>query len=216
MPETIPSKIVTRLNRGDRVIVQTAGGGGHGDPARRDAAARAEDAADGKAGDIETKAPVSRETEERAMSTRRTAPQPLSAGPRRLAGTPHRDRSWSPRCRSSIRTTICGSGRAGATCSTSCWPTPTAATTSSRTVFVQCRSMHRAAGPEEFRPVGETEFVNGVAAMSASRRLRRRPRSAPASSATSTCALGEPSREVLEAHIRAGGGRFRGIRHITA
>ena len=24
------------------------------------------------------------------------------------------------------------------------------------------------------------------------------------------------SRDVLEAHIRAGGGRFRGIRHITA
>src|SRR5579864_8029792 len=36
------------------------------------------------------------------------------------------------------------------------------------TVFVQCRSMHRATGPEEFKPVGETEFVNGVAAMSAS------------------------------------------------
>ena len=35
------------------------------------------------------------------------------------------------------------------------------------TVFVQCRSMHRAGGPEEMRPVGETEFVNGVAAMSA-------------------------------------------------
>ena len=28
--------------------------------------------------------------------------------------------------------------------------------------------MHRASGPEAFRPVGETEFVNGVAAMSAS------------------------------------------------
>ena len=36
------------------------------------------------------------------------------------------------------------------------------------TVFLQCRSMHRAEGPEAFRPVGETEFVNGVAAMSAS------------------------------------------------
>jgi len=35
------------------------------------------------------------------------------------------------------------------------------------TVFVQCRSMHRARGPEEMRPVGETEFVNGVAAMGA-------------------------------------------------
>lgn len=31
--ETIPSKIVTRLMRGDRVIVRTAGGAGYGDPA---------------------------------------------------------------------------------------------------------------------------------------------------------------------------------------
>lgn len=35
-------------------------------------------------------------------------------------------------------------------------------------VFVQCRAMYRAAGPIAMRPVGETEFVNGVAAMSAS------------------------------------------------
>jgi predicted TIM-barrel fold metal-dependent hydrolase len=83
------------------------------------------------------------------------------------------------------------------------------------TVFVQCRSMHRASGPEEFRPVGETEFVNGVAAMSASGGF----------GAAKICAgivghvdlrLGGRAREVLEAHIRAGGGRFRGIRHITA
>jgi predicted TIM-barrel fold metal-dependent hydrolase len=83
------------------------------------------------------------------------------------------------------------------------------------TVFVQCRSVHRAGGPEEFRPVGETEFVNGVAAMSASGGY----------GAAKICAgivghadlrLGGRVREVLEAHIRAGGGRFRGIRHITA
>jgi len=83
------------------------------------------------------------------------------------------------------------------------------------TVFVQCRSMHRAGGPEEFRPVGETEFVNGVAAMSASGGY----------GAAKICAgivshvdlrQGGHARDVLEAHIRAGGGRFRGIRHITA
>jgi predicted TIM-barrel fold metal-dependent hydrolase len=83
------------------------------------------------------------------------------------------------------------------------------------TVFVQCRSMHRAGGPEAFRPVGETEFVNGVAAMSASGGY----------GAAKICAgivghvdllLGDRAGEVLEAHIRAGGGRFRGIRHITA
>ena len=83
------------------------------------------------------------------------------------------------------------------------------------TVFVQCRSMHRAGGPEEMKPVGETEFVNGVAAMSASGGYGK----------TKVCAgivghadlrLGSRVRGVLEAHIRAGGGRFRGIRHITA
>src|SRR6185312_4701677 len=83
------------------------------------------------------------------------------------------------------------------------------------TVFVQARSMHRAGGPEEMRPVGETEFVNGVAAMSASGIYGK----------TKVCAgivghadlrLGARVQAVLEAHIRAGGGRFRGIRHITA
>ena len=83
------------------------------------------------------------------------------------------------------------------------------------TVFVQCRSMHRAKGPEAFQPVGETEFVNGVAAMSASGGY----------GTAKICAgivghvdllNGEASRDVLEAHNRAGGGRFRGIRHISA
>jgi L-fuconolactonase len=36
------------------------------------------------------------------------------------------------------------------------------------TVFVQARAMHRADGPEAMKPVGETEFANGIAAMSAS------------------------------------------------
>jgi hypothetical protein len=36
------------------------------------------------------------------------------------------------------------------------------------TVFIECGSMYRAEGPVEMKPVGETEFVNGTAAMSAS------------------------------------------------
>src|SRR5947208_16115196 len=36
------------------------------------------------------------------------------------------------------------------------------------TVYVDCRSMYRPGRPEAFRPVGEVEFANGVAAMSAS------------------------------------------------
>src|SRR3954467_12674288 len=36
------------------------------------------------------------------------------------------------------------------------------------TVYLDCRSMYRAHGPEALRPVGEVEFANGIAAMSAS------------------------------------------------
>lgn len=46
--ETILSKCVTTLAPGDRVVVETAGGGGWGDPACRDAAAAAADVANGK------------------------------------------------------------------------------------------------------------------------------------------------------------------------
>jgi predicted TIM-barrel fold metal-dependent hydrolase len=83
------------------------------------------------------------------------------------------------------------------------------------TVFVQARAMHRADGPEAYQPVGETEFVNGIAAMSASGGY----------GATKVCEgivghvnlmIGMEAKDVLQAHIRAGGGRFRGIRHITS
>ena len=46
--EVIPSKIVSRLHRGDRVLVQTAGGGGHGDERDRDPHRVALDLEDGK------------------------------------------------------------------------------------------------------------------------------------------------------------------------
>ena len=36
------------------------------------------------------------------------------------------------------------------------------------TVFVECNSMFRAGGPEALKVIGETEFVQGIAAMSAS------------------------------------------------
>src|SRR5215468_4685441 len=37
-----------------------------------------------------------------------------------------------------------------------------------QTVFIECGSMYRADGPDEFRVVGETEFVQGIAAECAS------------------------------------------------
>src|SRR4029079_3377034 len=78
------------------------------------------------------------------------------------------------------------------------------------TVYVDCRSMYRAHGPEAFRPVGEVEFANGVAAMAASGGLRE----GAVVSRTRThrnLLLGDAAKPVLEAEIAAGNGRFRGI-----
>ena len=83
------------------------------------------------------------------------------------------------------------------------------------TVFVQCHSMHRANGPEEMAPVGETEFVNGVAAIGASG-LYGKQRLCAGIVGHANLTLGKAVKPILEAHIQAGGGRFRGIRHITA
>jgi predicted TIM-barrel fold metal-dependent hydrolase len=83
------------------------------------------------------------------------------------------------------------------------------------TVYVQARAMYRATGPEELRPVGETEFINGVAAMSASG-IYGKTRHCAGIVGHADLTLGSRVEPVLAAHIRAGGDRFRGIRHITA
>ena len=82
------------------------------------------------------------------------------------------------------------------------------------TVFVECASMYRASGPEPLRPVGETEFVNGVAAMSASGGYGD-TRVAAGIVSFADLRLGAAVREVLQAHIDAARGRFRGIRHAA-
>jgi predicted TIM-barrel fold metal-dependent hydrolase len=83
------------------------------------------------------------------------------------------------------------------------------------TVYVEARSMYRAHGPEALRPVGEVEFANGAAAMSASGGY------GPAAICAgivghANLLLGDGARAVLEAEIAAGQGRFRGIRHSSA
>src|SRR5450432_2389445 len=83
------------------------------------------------------------------------------------------------------------------------------------TVYVDCRSMYRSKGPEAFRPVGEVEFANGVAAMAASGGYGRAAICAGIVSHVNLL-LGEAARPVLEAEIVAGQGRFRGIRHSSA
>jgi predicted TIM-barrel fold metal-dependent hydrolase len=74
-----------------------------------------------------------------------------------------------------------------------------------KTVFVECASGYREDGPEAFRPVGETEFVvaadpDGFIAGIVGFADLRLPDVA----------------DVLAAHVDAGRGRFRGIRHASA
>src|SRR6202021_2935239 len=78
------------------------------------------------------------------------------------------------------------------------------------TVYVDCRSMYRAGGPEAFRPVGEVEFANGVAAMAASGGYGPALICAGIVSHVNLL-LGDGAKPVLEAEIAAGQGRFRGI-----
>jgi len=80
------------------------------------------------------------------------------------------------------------------------------------TVFMECHAMYRASGPEAFKPVGETEFVAGIAAMSRSG-IYGSTRVAAGIVGFADLTLGDRVEPVLEAHIRAGGGRFRGVRH---
>ena len=82
------------------------------------------------------------------------------------------------------------------------------------TVFLECRAMYRAEGPEAMRPVGEVEFVRGLAAMSASGTYGS-CRIAEAIIGHADLTLGAAVKEVLEAEIDAGGGRFKGIRFTT-
>jgi L-fuconolactonase len=77
------------------------------------------------------------------------------------------------------------------------------------TVFIQCGQEYRTEGPPELRPVGETGFVV------------RESETAPFRACAgivghADCTLGERIDPVLQAHIEAGGGRFKGIRHSGA
>lgn len=81
-----------------------------------------------------------------------------------------------------------------------------------RTVFVECMSEYHRDGPEPLRPVGETEFVAGIA--KASRESGGAEIAGIVSYADLT--LGADVAEVLEAHDAAGDGLFRGIRHASS
>ncbi|MFC1971281.1 amidohydrolase family protein [Chloroflexota bacterium] len=81
-----------------------------------------------------------------------------------------------------------------------------------QTVFVECGQMYHKSGPQEMQPVGETEFVQDTTAQSASGKYGMTTVAAGIVG-FADLTLGAAVAPVLEAHISAGRGRFRGIRH---
>ncbi len=85
------------------------------------------------------------------------------------------------------------------------------------TVIVQARSMLRVGAPLSIQPLGETEFANGIAAMSASGTYGH-ARIAAAIVGFADLTLGDAIRPILERHVSTAGGassdggRFRGVR----
>jgi L-fuconolactonase len=78
-------------------------------------------------------------------------------------------------------------------------------------VFMQGLTRYRQTGPEELRPVGETEYVaNAVAALPAGS-----PQVAKGIVGYADLRRGAAVQEVLDAHIEAGKERFRGVRHLV-
>jgi len=80
-----------------------------------------------------------------------------------------------------------------------------------KTVFLECGASYYEDGPEHLKPVGETVFVEEIAARS------REGGGAVISAIASRADLRlDELDEVLDAHVDAGKGIFRGIRHAGA
>src|SRR5437588_2593281 len=82
------------------------------------------------------------------------------------------------------------------------------------TVFIEARAMYRPGGPMELRPIGEVEFVQGLAAASASG-LYGPCRAASAIVGHADLKLADRVEPVLESLQAASPNRFRGIRHTV-
>ena len=84
-----------------------------------------------------------------------------------------------------------------------------------QTVFVECSANYRETGPDAMRPVGETEFVERIASECVG---KQNGETAVAAGIVgfADLRLGAGVAPLLEAHIEAGKGRFRGIRQASA
>jgi len=82
------------------------------------------------------------------------------------------------------------------------------------TVFVECRAMYRKDAPDERKSLGETEFVNGIAAQSATGQYGP-TRACLGIVGNVDLRFGDRAKAALEAHISLAGGRFKGIRNVS-
>lgn len=82
------------------------------------------------------------------------------------------------------------------------------------TVFVQAHYGYRNSGPDELRSVGETEKVARMAEAACARGVSATVAAGIVGFAD--LMLGERVAPVIEAHLAAAGGRFRGVRHSVS
>ncbi len=82
-----------------------------------------------------------------------------------------------------------------------------------KTVFVECHAEYRTEGPDHLKPLGETEFVTGQAALTINSEGKAE---IAAIVGHVNLTRGELARDPLQAHIEIAKGKFRGIRHPGA
>jgi len=82
------------------------------------------------------------------------------------------------------------------------------------TVAVECGYRYRNNGPDELKPLGETEFLESVA-FAADSNPKIKTRLAAAIVGFADLSVGDAVAPVLEGHLSSSPRRFRGIRHST-
>jgi L-fuconolactonase len=80
------------------------------------------------------------------------------------------------------------------------------------TMYEQAREMYRASGPEELKSLGETEFITGVAAMSASGKYGPTKCMAGITGYVDL-RLGSRAKGIIERHLAVSDGRLKAIRN---
>lgn len=81
-------------------------------------------------------------------------------------------------------------------------------------VFIECSTMYRQTGPLALRSIGETEYVNGIAAMTESGTYGECRVAAGIVGYTDLC--DQLAAESLDLHILRAGSRFKGVRYPVA